>query len=133
MEQSPSSEANRFSASQEIPHILWNPKVHYHIQKCPPPVLILSNIDSVHAPTCHFLEIHLNIILPSMPGSFKWSLSLRIPPPKPCIHLSSHTYVPHAPSISLFSIHYPKIIGRGVQSLNSSLRSFLHSLLPRPS
>jgi len=28
MEQSPSWEANRFSASQEIPRNLWNPKVH---------------------------------------------------------------------------------------------------------
>ena len=29
MEQSPSWEANQLSASQEIPHILWNPKVYY--------------------------------------------------------------------------------------------------------
>ena len=28
MEQSPSWEANWFAASQEIPRILWNPKVH---------------------------------------------------------------------------------------------------------
>jgi hypothetical protein len=38
MEQNPSSEASRFSASQEIPLILWNPKVHYCIYKSLPPV-----------------------------------------------------------------------------------------------
>jgi hypothetical protein len=42
MEQSPSWGAKWFSASQEIPCILWNPKVQYHIHKCPPPAPILS-------------------------------------------------------------------------------------------
>jgi hypothetical protein len=42
MEHSASWEANWFSASQEIPRILWNPKVHYHIHKCLPPIPILS-------------------------------------------------------------------------------------------
>jgi len=30
---------------------------------------------SVHNPTSHFLKIHLNIILPSTPGSPQWSAS----------------------------------------------------------
>ena len=108
MEQSHSVEANRFSASQEIPHILWNPKVHYRIRKCQPPVPILSHIEPVHAPPHpnnpipQFLKILLYIILPSTPGSSKWSFSLRFPYQNPA-HISPlpHTcYMPrpsHSP------------------------------------
>ena len=77
MEQGVSWEAKRFSASQEIPRILWNPKVHCRIHKCPPPVPILSQIDFLYTSTSHILKTHLYIILPSMPWSFKWSLSPR--------------------------------------------------------
>jgi len=42
IQRSPSWESNWFSASQEIPRIVCNPKVHYRIHKCPPSVPILS-------------------------------------------------------------------------------------------
>ena len=85
MEQISSREANRFSASQEIPRILWNPKVNYRTHKCPPPVPILIQFDPVHALTSHSLNTPLNIILPSTPGSPKWLLSFRFQQQNPAV------------------------------------------------
>ena len=79
MEHSPSTEPKKFSASQEIPRILWNANVHYHIHKCPLLVPILIQLDPVHNFTSHFLEIHLIIIIPFTAGSPKWSLYFRFP------------------------------------------------------
>jgi len=62
MVQSPSWEANWSAASQEIPRISRNPKVHYHTHKRPPPVSILGQPNPVHIHTSHLLEIRSNII-----------------------------------------------------------------------
>ena len=64
MVQSSSWEANRSAASQEIPRISRNPKVHYRTHKRPPRVSILGQPNPVHTPTSHLLVIRPNIIHP---------------------------------------------------------------------
>jgi hypothetical protein len=67
MEQIPSWEANRFAASQEIPRILWNPKVHYRIHKCPPHVSIQSiPPHTTSLRSALILSSHLRLCLPSL-------------------------------------------------------------------
>ena len=103
MVQSPSWEANRFAASQEIPRLLINPEVHCRIYECTPPVPILSQLDPVYCPhptssrSILIVSFHLSLGLPS--GLFPSGL-----PTKPCISLSSPLYALHAPPISFFFI-----------------------------
>ena len=108
MVQNSSWEANWFAASQEMPRISRNPKVHYRTHKRPPPVSILGQPNPVHIPTCHLLEIHPNIIHPSTPRSPHWSPSfLPVSPPRPYTPPSPHPYTSHVQPISFFSILSP--------------------------
>jgi hypothetical protein len=76
MELSPSWEAANCAATQELPSILWNPKVHYRVHKSPALIPILNQINPVHTIPSHpislksilILSTHLRLGLPS--GSF---------------------------------------------------------------
>ena len=125
MEESHFWEGNRFSASQEIPHFCG---IHSSLPRfqepaiCPYPEAHQSS----PRPPSHFLEIHLNIILPSTSESCKWSLSLRFPHENPvCTSPLPHTcYMPTL--LILLDLNSRIIFGEEYRSLSSSSCSFLH-------
>ena len=127
MVQSPSWEASWFAASQEIPRISWNPKVHYHTHKRPPPVPILGQPNPVHIPTSHLLKIHPNIIHPSTPRSPQWSLSHRFPHQDPIRPPSSPIRATCPARLILLDFITRTILGEEYRSLCSLLCSLLHS------
>jgi hypothetical protein len=107
-------EANRFSASQEITRILWNPKVHYRIHNCPTPIRILNQLVSVHALTSWgsvlILSSHLRLGLPHQ--------TLYTPLLSP-IRATCRAH-------SILDFITLTVAGEEYRSVSSSLCSFLH-------
>ena len=110
-----------FAANQEIPRILWNPKVHYSTHKRTPPVPTMSQLHTVPTTPSHFLKIHLNIILPSTSWSPQWSLSLRFPHQN-LVHTSPFLHTCHMPRPSHSSrFYHPQNIGWGVTGIQKQI------------
>ena len=120
MVQSPSWEANWFAASQEIPRIWRNPRVHYRTHKRPPPVSILGKPNPVHIPTSHLLEFHPNIHS-STPRSPQWSLPLRFPHQDPIHPLSSPIRATCPAHLILLDFITRTMLGEEYRSFSSSL------------
>jgi len=105
---SPSWEAKRCPASQEITHILRKPEDHYCIHNNPLPFSVLSQMIPVYSHPSHFLfKTHFKIIFPSTPRSSKLCLYLRFPHQNPvCTSLDFHTcYMPCPFHSSWFDRH----------------------------
>ena len=127
MVQSPSWEANWFAASQEIPHISRNPKVHYRTHKRPPLVPILGQPNPAHIPASHLLGIRPNIIHQSTPRSPQWSLSLRFPHQDHIHPLSSPIRATCPAHLILLDFITRTVLGEEYKSFSSSLCNLLHS------
>jgi hypothetical protein len=102
MKLSPSWEAANCAATQYIPSILWNPKVHYRAHKSLPPVPTLSQINPIHTIPSYLRSIlilftHIRLGLPS--GLFLSGLTTNILYP-----FFSSPFVLHALSIYLIEI-----------------------------
>jgi len=65
LEQNPSQEYNTFSASHEIPHLLWNRNAQYHIHNSSQLNLIASQFNlQDFIKVIIIISFHLNLCLP---------------------------------------------------------------------
>jgi hypothetical protein len=133
MEQSPSSEANSCSATQEILSILWNPKVRYHLHKSLPLVPILSQINPVHTP--HPISLKSSLMLSS---HLQLDLSNGLIPSRFSIKtlhapLSSHIFYMPCPVHPIFLGLITPISGKGASYEAPNNAIFSSLLLCYPS
>ena len=115
-----------FAANQEIPRILWNPKVHYRTHKCHPPVPILSKLHLVPQPlptswrSILILSYHLRLGL--LNGLFPSGF-----PSKNLVHTSPFIRATCPAHVILLDFITRTILGEEYRELSSSLCNFLNS------
>ena len=116
-----------FAANQEIPRILWNPKVHYRTHKRPPTVPILSQLHPVPTTPSHSLKIHLILSSHLRLGLPNGLFPSGFPTKTLCTPLPSSIRATYPAHLILLDFITRTILGEEYRSLSSSLCNFLHS------
>ena len=119
-------ELTGFAANQEIPRILWNPKVHYRSHKRPPPVPIPSQLHPVPTTLSHFLKIHLILSSHLRLGLPNDLFPSGFPTTTLCTPLPSSIRATWPAHLILLGFITRTIYVEQYRELSPSLRNFLH-------
>jgi len=120
MEKTPSWGANSHSATQ-IPRILWNMKVHYHVHK--DPRLVPTWIASIHSTPCHPISLTYVLILSSY---LRLGLQSGPSPTAKILYPSHLSYACYIPFHLILDLIILIIFGEAYKLRNSSLCCLLH-------